>query len=78
MRKVYMLFGLIVGWSGKALRAGAKETDLEGDAVDDMQGVDDIAQGFGHFAAMSITHHGVQVHLLEGHLPCSHHAECQV
>ena len=32
-----------------------------------MQGVDDIAQRLGHLATMSITHHGVQVHLLEGH-----------
>ena len=43
---------------------------LKSDAFDYMERVNDIAQGLGHLAAMGITHHGVQIHLLEGHLPC--------
>lgn len=40
---------------------------LKRDSIDDVQGVDDIAQRLGHLATMSITHHGMQVHLLEGY-----------
>ena len=32
---------------------------LKRDSIDDVQGVDDIAQRLGHLASMSITHHGV-------------------
>lgn len=40
---------------------------LKRDSIDDVQGVDDIAQRLGHLATMSITHHGMQIDLLEGH-----------
>lgn len=45
--------------------------DLKRDAFNDVDRVDDIAQGLGHLAAMGIAHHRVEVHLLEGHLPCT-------
>lgn len=45
--------------------------DLKSDALDNIKGVDDVAQGLGHLAPMGVAHHGVQVHLLEGHLPCT-------
>ena len=44
---------------------------LKRDAIDDVQGVNDIAQRLRHLAAMGITDHGVQIHLLEGHLACT-------
>lgn len=36
---------------------------LQGDSVDDIQGVDDIAQRLAHLPAMGIAHNGVQVDL---------------
>ena len=46
-------------------------TCLERDALDDMKGVDDVAERLGHLAAMGIAHHGMEIHLLEGNLACS-------
>ena len=43
---------------------------LQTDALDDMNGIYDIAKGLGHLPAMCITYHGVHVHLLEGHFAC--------
>lgn len=39
---------------------------FQGNAINDMEGVNDIAQGFAHLAAMRVTHHGMQVHLQGG------------
>lgn len=33
------------------------------DALNDMDGVNHIAQGLGHLLAMGISHHGMKVHL---------------
>ena len=44
--------------------------DLKCDAFNDIDRINDIAQRLGHLAAMSISHHRVQVHLLEWHLAC--------
>lgn len=38
---------------------------LQGDACYDIQGVDDIAQGFAHLASVGVPHHGVQINLQE-------------
>lgn len=38
---------------------------LQGDACYDIQGVDDIAQGFAHLASVGVPHHGVQINLEE-------------
>ena len=35
----------------------------QGDPCDDIQGVDDIAQGLAHLPAVGVPHHRVQVHL---------------
>lgn len=37
---------------------------LQRDAVDDVDGVDHVAERLGHFATVSISHHGMQVDLL--------------
>lgn len=44
---------------------------LVGHAINDVYGVDDIAQRLGHLAPMCIAYHGVQVHLAEGDLACT-------
>lgn len=61
----------VVGAAPRRGGSGVAVGDLESDALDDIKGVDDVAQGLGHLAPMSVAHHGVQVHLLEGHLPCN-------
>lgn len=38
---------------------------LEARAVDDVEGVDDVAERLAHLAAMRVAHHRVQKHLLE-------------
>ena len=49
----------------------AERAHLEGDALDDVQRVNDIAQRLGHLAAVRIAHHAVQVHGAEGQLACT-------
>ena len=53
---------------------GTSELVVEGlqrDALDDVQGVDHVAQTLGHLAAMRVPHHVVQVHRVERHLACT-------
>ena len=47
---------------------------LQRDALDDVQGVDDVPERLGHLPAVRVPHHGVQVHLLERNLPGELHA----
>lgn len=63
--------GVAKGGGSGLSRAGMQVVYLERDAFNDMERVNNIAQGLGHLAAMGVAHHGVQVHLLEGHLPCN-------
>ena len=49
--------------------SGVAVGHLKSDPLNDIKRVDDVAQGLGHLAAMGVAHHGVQVHLLKGHLP---------
>lgn len=36
---------------------------LQGDAGNDVHGVDDVAQGFAHLPSVGVSHHGVQINL---------------
>ena len=45
---------------------------FKADAVHHGQRVNDVPQGLGHLAAVSIAHHAVEVHLLERYLACKH------
>ena len=44
---------------------------LQGNALNDLQRVNDIAERLGHLPAMRVAHHAVQVHMAEGHLACA-------
>mmetsp|Transcript_20475 Transcript_20475/g.38935 ORF Transcript_20475/g.38935 Transcript_20475/m.38935 type:complete len:281 (-) Transcript_20475:239-1081(-) len=41
---------------------------FEGDTLHHLDGIDHVAEGLGHLAAVCVAHHGVQIHLLERHL----------
>ena len=43
-------------------------TPFTPDPVDDVERVDDVAEGLAHLAAMGVSHHGMEEDLLEGHL----------
>ena len=45
-----------VGGRGRGRGAGLG-VDLKRDAINDVQGVDDVAQGLGHLAAVGVPHH---------------------
>eukprot|EP00951_Prasinocladus_malaysianus_P040288 scaffold460966_cov35-Prasinocladus_malaysianus.AAC.1 len=44
---------------------------LQRDALDDVDGVDDVSERLGHLAAVGVPDHRVQIHLLEGNLACA-------
>ena len=46
----------------------------QGDALDDVEGIDDVTEGLGHLTTVRVADHGVEVHLLEGNLAGELHA----
>ena len=44
---------------------------FQGDAFDNLEGVDDVAKALGHLPTMRISHHAMQVHRVERQLVCS-------
>lgn len=51
------------GRSPIALPGLAQHPHLQGDSMDNVQGVNDIAQRLAHFPAMGISHDGMKVDL---------------
>ena len=48
---------------------------FEVDTVDNVQRVEDVAFGFGHFLTFGIAHQAVNVHVAERHIAHEFHAE---
>mmetsp|Transcript_20794 Transcript_20794/g.69432 ORF Transcript_20794/g.69432 Transcript_20794/m.69432 type:complete len:230 (+) Transcript_20794:691-1380(+) len=46
---------------------------LEGDALDDIEGVDDVPEGLRHLPAVRVSDHGVKEDSVEGNLSCQLH-----